>query len=276
MRAAKAMLLGALLVPMLHEDAILSENAIARHADMLTIRLIATDSAGNFATSQCHLLLADPRELKTGLNPISGIYYNQIAGSAYGNLGMEDAETQDRGPDTKEIEVMQPSFGVYALLVIGKSKERYSLDIRGLNQDGTLTSKAVNGVLIAAGEIHAYKIAYTKDYGIHISRDRPMPSAINKNLLLAFKKPLTNQSMQPAGTRQYTISLCYGSAIIPATFRAVLNGNDVTHLFHPALQCSEMVTIPLQPGINSLLLSIGANLGKEVLGNIHNFAFIVQ
>lgn len=61
----------------------------------------------------------------------------------------------------------------------------------------------------------------------------------------------------PAGTTSYNLTIHYGEEIAHQTFVAMLNGQNITHLFHAgAAEGFETVAIPLREGPNRLILRV--------------------
>jgi len=88
------------------------------------------------------------------------------------------------------------------------------------------------------------------------------------NQLLRYTAPLNKTNELPVGISDYTMRIYYGKTVLPSTFKATLgNGSskeDITYLFNSKAFSDEEVTIPLQPGKNTLNLSIN---GKAANGH---------
>ncbi|MFH7321223.1 hypothetical protein ACHHRT_11520, partial [Desulfurivibrio sp. D14AmB] len=78
-------------------------------------------------------------------------------------------------------------------------------------------------------------------------------------------QPTQAQTELAPGANSYTVHVYYGRTVDPTTFSAELNREDVTGLFSPQPFSDEEVEIPLQPGRNTLVLSIegSRNDGKK-------------
>jgi hypothetical protein len=173
--------------------------------------IIRLHSSGHSRHPPADLLIEDSEGLKTGYNPITGVYYSEIPRSSYESLSLIDLDTGERGPITKELEIMQPSAGDYNLYVIGTNT-------------GTKTVGA--------------------DISIGFDGGGQRPRDVNK--FLSYARPSKRQTTLPAGTTNYIMIILYGDTIIPSTFNAELNGMDITSLFNPAPGGTEAVTLNLK------------------------------
>lgn len=76
---------------------------------------------------------------------------------------------------------------------------------------------------------------------------------------LAYAAPGERTIELAAGTTGFDVTIVYGTAIDPATFRAELQGRPFGG-FSPAPATSQTVRVPLEPGRNVLILSVGGAL----------------
>jgi hypothetical protein len=76
------------------------------------------------------------------------------------------------------------------------------------------------------------------------------------NSFLGYEKPTQVQSELESGTVSYTVHIYYGKSVVPETFSATLNKNDISTKFSPEPFTDEEVFIPLQQGRSVLLLSV--------------------
>ena len=223
------------------------------------------------------LLIEDPEGLKTGYDPITGVYYNELPRSSYESTGLIDLDTEERGPITKELEIMQPSAGDYNLYVIGTDAGTYSLDIMAYDPEANPSLKRFRDISITQGEIHTYSFYYPKTVGADISigfdGGGQRPRDVNK--FLSYARPSKRQTTLPAGTTNYIMIILYGDTIIPSTFKVELNGTDITSLFNPAPGGTEAVTLNLSQGRNTLVLSVDANLTNRIAEDKDRLVFIV-
>ena len=223
------------------------------------------------------LLIEDSEGLKTGYNPITGVYYSEIPRSSYESLSLIDLDTGERGPITKELEIMQPSAGDYNLYVIGTDTGTYGIDIMAYDPEANPSLKRFRDISITQGEIHTYGFYYPKTVGAGISidfdKDGQHPRDVKK--FLCYARPSERQTTLPAGTTNYIMIIVYGGTIIPSSFNAELNGTDITSLFNPTPGGTEAVTLNLSQGRNTLVLSIEANLPNRIAEDKDRLVFIV-
>jgi len=223
------------------------------------------------------LLIEDQEGLKTGYDPIAGVYYDQIPKSSYYSNGVYDPTTGESRETSKKIEIMQPSAGDYKLYVIGTDAGTYGLDLYVYDPELNPSGTSVKDVPITEHEIHAYSFYYPKTIGADISigydGGGQRPSDVNK--FLSYIRPSERQTTLHPGTTTYNMMIRYGDTIITSTFNAELNGMDITSLFNPAPGGTEAVTLNLSQGRNTLVLSVDANLTNRIAGDKDRLVFIV-
>lgn len=79
------------------------------------------------------------------------------------------------------------------------------------------------------------------------------PAEVNK--FLRYSAPIDNRVKLAAGTTKTSVAIYYGATIDPQSFRAALNGVDITSKFHPVPGTAEAVTVPVA-GTTKLQLSV--------------------
>ncbi len=138
----------------------------------------------------------------------------------------------------------------------------------------------VSDVPTAPSVANVYQITFDKTAGSQIQvaggfdGGGQRPRDVNR--FLTYTSPTQTSTSLPFGTSSYLLQIVYGSAIIPSSFNATLNGMDVRALFHPTLGSGETVPISLQQGRNVLLLSIDGNLPNRVATDTDRLVFNVQ
>lgn len=85
------------------------------------------------------------------------------------------------------------------------------------------------------------------------------------NAFLAYHRPQKATSTLSAGEPIFKLHIFYGASIVPSTFSATLEGQDVSNLFSPIPSSDQLVIVNLRPGKNVLLLSVD---GKRADGKI--------
>ncbi len=97
------------------------------------------------------------------------------------------------------------------------------------------------------------------------------------NLFLKYANPLEHQTKLPPGVNEFDLIVYYGDTIIPSTFKAELNGVDITSKFQPAKGIAEVEHLVLQKGRNTLVLSVdGKNQKGSTATDTDRLVFIVE
>lgn len=228
------------------------------------------------------LLLTDPQGRRVGYDPRTGTKYNEIPEAFYEPIGLEDAETGEPGPYTKELEIPRPLAGDYQLDVIGTDTGTYTLEINATDPELNPSIEEVENISITPNEVHIYGFYYAKTVGAELEFKAipgnfdgkgQRPSDVNK--FLSYVTPTQSATTLPAGTTSFSLVVIYDKNIIPATLTATLNGVDVSPLFHPVSGGMESVTLNLNQGRNTLILSVEGNLPNRVARDTDRLVFIV-
>lgn len=229
----------------------------------------------------CSLLIENSEELKTGYDPVKGLYYNEIPGSVYEEL-VADNDVQnplplDQLPRTELLDIPRPSDGEYKLYVIGTETGTYGLDIKVWDSDLNFSQKKFRDVPITPGETHTYSYNYSRTGGsdIEIGYDGGGQRPKDVNKFLSYIRPSQRQTTLLAGTTIYNAIVAYGDSIIPSSFKAELNGLDITSLFNPVPEGTDVVALNLNQGRNKLILSVDANLTNRVANDKDTLLFMV-
>jgi hypothetical protein len=77
----------------------------------------------------------------------------------------------------------------------------------------------------------------------------------DKDRLLAYANPPSTETRLRADVTSFPLVIFYGAGIEPVTFRALLNGNNISGRFAPEPEGYQIVRIPLMPGVNTLVHS---------------------
>jgi hypothetical protein len=227
------------------------------------------------------LVIEDPNGLKTGYDPIEGVYYNEIPRSSYSATGLND--DVDPVPVTdipmvEELEVMRPSAGDYKLYVMGTGEGTYDLDIAAYDPDGVRSLKQFKDVEVAPGDVHTFSFYYPKasGAGINMGFDGGGQRPKDVNTFLSYIRPSQRQTSLPAGTTSYNMLIAYGESIVPSTFKAVLNGENITNEFSPKPSGAESILLNLVPGRNTLVLSIDAEVNGRISTDKDRLIFVTD
>ncbi len=228
------------------------------------------------------LLITDPQGRRVGYDPINKVTYNEIPDAFYETVGLEDAESGDPGPESKELVVPRPLAGDYQLQVIGTGTGTYVLKIEAVDPELNFSEKKFRNISITPGEIHTYGFYYAKTVGAELEFNAvtgnfdgkgQRPSDVNK--FLSYVTPTQSTTTLSTGTTSFSLIIIYDKNIIPATFTAELNGVDVKSLFHPTAGGAESVTLNLNQGRNTLVLSVEGNLPNRVARDTDRLVFVV-
>ena len=96
------------------------------------------------------------------------------------------------------------------------------------------------------------------------------------NLFLTYASP-TDSPVTVTGGSTFPVTLAYSAAVIPSSFSATLNGVDISSSFHPVEGSFETVTLSLQAGKNTLILTIdGTRTDGHVARDTDRLVFNVQ
>ncbi|MEJ5167342.1 MAG: hypothetical protein WHV67_10000 [Thermoanaerobaculia bacterium] len=96
-------------------------------------------------------------------------------------------------------------------------------------------------------------------------------------MFLKYANPLERETKLPQGESTFDLIVYYGETIIPSTFKAELNGVDITSKFQPIPKLAEVEKLTLQPGRNTLVLSVdGKNQKGQIATDTDRLVFIVQ
>lgn len=217
------------------------------------------------------VVVVDPEGRKTGVEPGSGRMDRQIPRSTYSaNTGIDDDGTGQADPDPgKEVEIMGPRVGGYGMQLAAAEGSRYSLEVRAFDQQPPRDAgRALTGIRIAKGAIHRYRLLYDRTpSALQLALSGQLPGSGGEpedaDRLPTYAAPAENRVTLDPNTGSVELTIVYDPQVMPATFVALLNGADATRRFHPAPVTVETVEIPLQPGRNTLTLSIASETGGK-------------
>ena len=233
-------------------------------------------------TSPYELIITDPQGRRVVYNPINKVAYNEIPRAYYETVGLEDVESGDPGPESKELFIPQPIAGDYQLQVVGTGTGTYTLEIMADDPELNPSLKKFKNISVAPSKAHTYGFYYAKTVGTELEFTAmpgnfdgkgQRPSDVNK--FLSYVTPTQSTTTLPAGTTSFSLITIYDKNIISSTFTAELNGVDVKSLFHLASGNTESVTLNLSQGRNTLILSVEGNLPNRIARDTDRLVFIV-
>jgi hypothetical protein len=196
------------------------------------------------------LLLTDPRGRRLGLEPNTQRRHAEVPRAGY---------DEGTGPvPGRELEILRPVDGAYTLEVIGTHAGRYDLSMYANDTDGQPTTSGVelSDIPTGPGLIHRYAFEYA-------STPPASPTRIagaygDGERLLTYAYPTGPRTEVVAGQASVSLILFYAHTIVQESFRATLDGRDVSAHFRPTPGGRAVVTLPLAPGTTALVLSVSA------------------
>ncbi|HET7340395.1 MAG TPA: hypothetical protein VFL90_02950 [Methylomirabilota bacterium] len=212
-------------------------------------------SGGAVQDAVTELLLTDPRGRRLGHDPRARKDYHEVPRGNY-DSGTGDVEG-------RELEVMQLRAGTYALDVIGIAAGRYDLAFYSSDTGGqSRETLELADVPTRAGLAHRYVLAWPAAASVP---PRVAGGFRQGAGLLSYAYPLAPRTEVTDASA--TLVVFYAPVIVPGSFHATLGGRDVSARFHPAPDGHEVVSLPLAPGANPLVLSVRGALpdGRTVM-----------
>ena len=230
--------------------------------------------------SPAELLVTNSAGQKTGFDPITNTSFAQIPNAVYVDDSITDVTDDTDTPaqaDSKVLDVGAPANDTFTLTVTGTDTGTYSLEFVSFDANFQPTSTAIRNVPTSPGAVQTFTITTP----IITGQPFPLAGAFDGggqsgtvDHFLTFGNP--TKATLPVGTTTFPLMIFYDSRDIASTFSAVLNGADVSTLFHPAPGTFEVVNIPLAGGTNVLKLSISGNLPGRVATDTDRLVFDVD
>ncbi|HNQ78114.1 MAG TPA: hypothetical protein PKJ37_03600 [Acidobacteriota bacterium] len=224
--------------------------------------------------------VTDPIGRKLGYDPVNNKTYDEIPWSGYGGP-LRDLSQAELLDPPKEIEIVAAINGDYLLKITGTAIGKYGIGVSTHSASRqSHSSTLANNVLTSPNEVHSYSVHYDSSNlsATYVSGGfdggGQRPKDVNK--FLSYANPSDSQTDLPAGTTTFPLMVFYGNNAITSTFKASLNGVDITNLFSPTAGNHETVNLPLGPGRNVLSLSADGNLPSRVATDTDRLVFIVK
>ena len=96
------------------------------------------------------------------------------------------------------------------------------------------------------------------------------------NRFLTYDNPTSTTTTLPTGTTNFPLTIYYGPTVHITSFRAVLNGVDITSQFFPTPSGKQTVNIQLPPGKSVLQLTVDGELPGRTATDADKLVFNVQ
>jgi len=221
--------------------------------------------------------VVDPLGRKMGTDPIANKKYAEIPRSA------EGGSVGGGNPGDIFLDIIGAVDGEYLFAIVGTGSGptgKYDMEIRARNSTSTRFKQFINNIQTGPGVVNKFLFHYDSSYiqggtlsgGFDGGGQRPR----DVNKFLSYANPSDSQTDLPAGTTTFPLMIFYGSNMITPSFKASLNGVDITSLFNPNPGNHETVTINLTAGRNVLSLSTDGNLPTRVATDTDRLVFIVK
>jgi len=179
-----------------------------------------------------------------------------------------------RGTRSIVLDVRHPMDGPYLLQVTGTSPGSYTLALDGWDRAGTAIARPeLRDVPTGPGVVHVYRVDYASAAGTPLKLGR----RFENDRLLAYANVPSAEMRLGAGITSFPLAIFYGSRINPVTFNALMNGDNISGRFTPEPEGYQIVSIPLVPGVNTLVLSVeGATASDQTATDTQRLVFRVE
>lgn len=204
--------------------------------------------------SDVRFIITDPDGRSAGFDRNTGLATTQIPLSSadetcsHKTLGAPDAK-----PCYREIEIGNPVAGLYRMQIVAPQSGHYGLYWSD-KMNASMSGREYLNFPIATEELQVYDFvvgANPADDSIRGDFSGNKGGGATDNLLTWGRPTSEKMKLQP-GTKSYDVIVVYGTSIMPQSFRARMNDEDVKKLFHPQPGTVESVRLPLRAGRNVL------------------------
>lgn len=164
----------------------------------------------------------------------------------------------------------QPAAGNYVLRI--KSSRRGSFDLEIDQTTSSSTSSGRNGlaqlnnVPTYPGNSFELKFVCRRD---PLTWDLDSGGLQPPNGAFSFAQPLTSDVRLPAEEKVFGVVIYYDPVMEAPSFRATLDGNDVSGLFHFRAGELELVSVPMGPGRHDLKIRANNKAGRSTEQQFH-------
>ncbi|HNQ78112.1 MAG TPA: hypothetical protein PKJ37_03610 [Acidobacteriota bacterium] len=220
--------------------------------------------------------VVDPLGRKMGTDPSANKIYAEIPRSA------EGGSVGGGNPNDKYLDIIGAINGDYLVTVVGTGTQlgKYDMEVRTRNSASARFKQFIKNIPTGPGMVNKFLFHYDSSYiqggtlsgGFDGGGQRPR----DVNKFLTYANPSDSQTDLSTGTTTFPLMIFYGNNAITSTFKASMNGVDITNLFSPTAGNHETVNLPLSPGRNVLSLSTDGNLPSRIATDTDRLVFIVK
>ena len=231
---------------------------------------------------EAEMLVTDPLGRRTGSNSLSNKSFAEIPGASAGDDSIDDPNDNSDNPvniQAKTLEISPVVPGTYTLTVNSATKGAYDLELAAFSPRYQGTHVELKNVQIEAGARHLYLFRADTANGGSLQLlggfGGQSDPAKNVNRALTYANPVGSETRLPAGTQAFSLIVFYSPRARPDSFSAMLDGNQITRMFHPTPGGFERVDIPIHPGRNLLVLTMAGTLPGGVSTDQDRMEFII-
>ena len=227
--------------------------------------------------SDVRFIIVNPEGHSAGFDRNTGLPTTQIASS----VPSEDCSKFRGGTGAeacfRQIEIENPVPGIYRMEVMAAQGGTFGL--YWTDEGGRrMSERHFSNLPIATGELQIYDFTCAANPAEDWMRGdfAGAEAEGDADQFLTYGRPSSNPIKQAKGTASYSMIMVYGPTVLPASFRADLNGENVTNLFHPEPADAEGVHLPLRAGRNTLKVTINGRLADHTASDVDTLVFDVH
>lgn len=214
--------------------------------------------------SDVRFIITDPKGRSAGFDRNTGLATTQIPLSTPNQTCSTTQNLSNSQPCFREITIDNPEPGEYRIAVVAAQRGNYELYWSD-EANGHRTSHRFPQLPITTNELQVYDFtcAGSPDQDSLQGDFAGSEAEGAADALLTWGRPNSATVRSSSASNTYRVIIVYGPTINPATFRAQMDGHDVTRLFHPAPLKIEPVTLRLRPGRNVLKVTVNGILDSR-------------
>jgi len=204
--------------------------------------------------SDVRFIITDPNGRSAGFDRNTGLATTQIPlSSPDETCSLAPSMAHGAKPCYRQMEISNPVPGLYRMQIMAAQSGRYGLywsDKMHANMSG----REYSNLPIDTGELQIYDFMVgATGSGDSIRGDFTGNKAAGEaDQLLTWGRPNSEKVNLRPGEKSYDAIIVYGTTVIPNSFRARMNDEDLKNLFHPEPGRIESVSLPLRTGRNIL------------------------